>query len=154
MKKRLQQLKNQKGLTLVELLAVIVILGIIAAIAVPAIGGIIDNAREDAHESNAESLYNAARLAVTSENLTDGETFSGVGSDDHFDLVEEGYLDSNMIDPESDNDEYETAQVEYTPSDEGDSMSQYTITLDGEDYYISGTISDIRSGDAETTSAD
>ena len=34
-----KRLKNEKGLTLVELLAVIVILGIIAAIAVPSIGG-------------------------------------------------------------------------------------------------------------------
>ncbi len=39
MRKKIQALlKNQKGLTLVELLAVIVILGIIAAIAVPSIG--------------------------------------------------------------------------------------------------------------------
>ncbi len=44
MKKFLQKrLNNEKGLTLVELLAVIVILGIIAAIAVPSIGGIIEN---------------------------------------------------------------------------------------------------------------
>ena len=36
-----KQLNNEKGLTLIELLAVIVILAIIAAIAVPAIGNII-----------------------------------------------------------------------------------------------------------------
>ncbi|RIV13331.1 prepilin-type N-terminal cleavage/methylation domain-containing protein, partial [Priestia flexa] len=41
-------LKNEKGLTLIELLAVIVILGIIAAIAIPSIGGIIQKSREDA----------------------------------------------------------------------------------------------------------
>ena len=46
MKKFLQKrLKNEKGLTLVELLAVIVILGIIAAIAVPSIGNIVENSR-------------------------------------------------------------------------------------------------------------
>ena len=46
MKKLLQKrLKNEKGLTLVELLAVIVILGVIAAIAVPSIGNIIENSR-------------------------------------------------------------------------------------------------------------
>ena len=44
MKKFLQKrLNNEKGLTLVELLAVIVILGIIAAIAIPSIGNIIQN---------------------------------------------------------------------------------------------------------------
>ena len=46
MKKFLQKrLKNEKGLTLVELLAVIVILGIIAAIAIPSIGNIVENTR-------------------------------------------------------------------------------------------------------------
>lgn len=57
-------LKNQKGLTLVELLAVIVILGIIAAIAVPSIGNIIDNSKKDAHIANAQQLVSSARLAV------------------------------------------------------------------------------------------
>lgn len=37
------RVKNEKGLTLVELLAVIVILAIVAAIAIPAISNVIDN---------------------------------------------------------------------------------------------------------------
>ncbi|MGC5326607.1 prepilin-type N-terminal cleavage/methylation domain-containing protein [Brevibacillus sp. SYSU BS000544] len=54
-------LKNERGLTLVELLAVLVIIGIVAAIAIPSIGNIIDNARRDAHVANAKMMADAAR---------------------------------------------------------------------------------------------
>lgn len=62
----IRRLKNQKGLTLVELLAVIVILGIIAGIAVPSIGKIIDNSKRDAAIANALQVINATNLAIAS----------------------------------------------------------------------------------------
>lgn len=57
-----KRLKDQRGLTLIELLAVIVILGIIAAIAIPSIGNIIDKAKEDAVKADAIQVINAAKM--------------------------------------------------------------------------------------------
>lgn len=69
MKKFLQKkLKNEKGLTLVELLAVIVILGIIAAIAVPSIGSIIENSRYKAVKADAQTALSAANMYFSEGN--------------------------------------------------------------------------------------
>lgn len=57
-------LKNQKGLTLIELLAVIVILAIIAAIAIPAIGNIINNSKDKAILSDAAGVLAGAKIAI------------------------------------------------------------------------------------------
>jgi type IV pilus assembly protein PilA len=66
-KRRLSKEENQKGFTLIELLAVIVILGIIAVIAIPMIGNIVKNSREDSDLATARQIYEAARLYVIGE---------------------------------------------------------------------------------------
>jgi len=78
-------LKNERGLTLIELLAVVVILGIISAIAVPSIGGLIDNTKKDAHIANAQQMVNAARLAYASDSTVTSYTLK--------DLISNGYLE-------------------------------------------------------------
>lgn len=71
MKKFIQQkLKDQKGMTLIELLAVIVIIAIIAAIAIPAIGGIIENSRVGAIKADAINVINAAKIYQADTNGT------------------------------------------------------------------------------------
>ena len=60
----MKQLKNQRGLTLVELLAVIVILAIIAAIAAVAIGNVINNSKDKAILSDAVTIIDGAKIAV------------------------------------------------------------------------------------------
>jgi type IV pilus assembly protein PilA len=75
--------KNEKGLTLIELLVVIVILGIIAAIAVVSIGGIIGNTKDKAKVTEAVQIINAAKL----KHSTDGAVPAD-GSWDATDLTE------------------------------------------------------------------
>ncbi|MBM4762445.1 prepilin-type N-terminal cleavage/methylation domain-containing protein [Bacillus sp. B15-48] len=92
MKKRL---KDQKGLTLIELLAVIVILGIIAAIAIPAIGNIIQNSRVEAARADAVQIINSAKLYSTENTLpTDITTTPAV---DESVLQGAGFLESTSI---------------------------------------------------------
>ncbi|WP_341201598.1 prepilin-type N-terminal cleavage/methylation domain-containing protein [Planomicrobium okeanokoites] len=81
MKKFLKKkLGNEKGMTLIELLAVIVILAIIAAIAIPAIGSIIDNSRYGASKSDIQNAFASANLykaqdGVAPASLSDLEPF-------------------------------------------------------------------------------
>lgn len=87
MRNRMKKLfKNEKGFTLVELLAVIVILGIIVAIAIPAISGIIDRAQDGADDAEVTLIIDAARLYRV-EHTIDA---TGVHTDD---LITEGYLE-------------------------------------------------------------
>jgi len=74
-------LKEEKGLTLVELLAVIVILGIISAIAVPSIGGLIENTKKEAHKANAHQLIEAARQYVTIQGFRETTVREIAGTD-------------------------------------------------------------------------
>ncbi|BDG31191.1 MULTISPECIES: pilus assembly FimT family protein [Parageobacillus] len=95
-------LKNERGLTLIELLAVVVILGIIAAIAITAIGAIIDNSKKDAHIANAQQLANAARLAISSGGFDENKnTFTMK------ELYDAGYLEKIPKSPGKKSKEYD-----------------------------------------------
>lgn len=54
---------NKKGFTLIELIIVIAILGILAAILVPSMLNIVNNASDQVNESNARALYSIAQSA-------------------------------------------------------------------------------------------
>lgn len=60
---------KQKGFTIVELLIVIVIIGILAAISIVAYNGVIQKARDDRRVTNARNLVNAA-ASYNAENGT------------------------------------------------------------------------------------
>lgn len=63
MKRFIEKFKNdERGMTLVELLAVVVVLAIVGVIAFVAIGKVIDNSKKDAHVANAQQIISAVEL--------------------------------------------------------------------------------------------
>jgi type IV pilus assembly protein PilA len=100
-KRRLSKEENQKGFTLIELLAVIVILGIIAVIAIPLIGNIISNAKEDSDVATARQIYDASRLFIVGEKdgkFSDDTTAVTVTLEE---MQKEGFLDKEISLPSS-----------------------------------------------------
>ncbi|MFH0767632.1 MAG: prepilin-type N-terminal cleavage/methylation domain-containing protein [Bacillota bacterium] len=83
-----QTLRNKKGVTLVELLAVIVILGIIAAIAVPTIGGLIARQRANAAVATYDTVVAAAILYAEDETVF---TLLSLETNDYIDLKDNVY---------------------------------------------------------------
>jgi general secretion pathway protein G len=83
-------LRSKRGMTLIELLAVIVILGIVSSIVVIAVLHIIEKSKERAFVSDAYTLYEAARLYVGAEKVEFLPSRSSVIT--YKQLVEEGML--------------------------------------------------------------
>ncbi|QVK19184.1 prepilin-type N-terminal cleavage/methylation domain-containing protein [Mycoplasmatota bacterium] len=67
------KLLNKKGMTLFELLAVIIILGIVAAIAFPAVNNLINNTKKDAFVSNGNSFVSYSITQAKAEAVANNE---------------------------------------------------------------------------------
>ena len=124
-------IKN-KGFTLIEILAVIIILGIIAIIVVPISANYIFKARESIYEEHENSMKVAAQN-MTTECLLDNKKGCKVpvsmGSRRVYldELIENGYLDE-LKDPRSDN--YCDETLSYvTINNTGDANYDYKVCL-------------------------
>ena len=84
-------MKNKKGFTLVELLAVIVILALIMSIAVVSIGGVLNSTRQSTFKETAVSIINGVRQQLTLANELEEGTYYFLGS-----ILEKGGTDSPL----------------------------------------------------------
>jgi len=127
-----RKMKDQRGLTLVELLAVVVILGIFSAIAVPSIGGIINKTKDDAKVAEALQIINAAKLSHASNSSLTSWKHTKAATDD----ATVGKLSSMVENVKGDSDDY-------------------IVTFDGTTYSITkhpgvGVVKEISSYNAST----
>ena len=108
--------ENKKGFTLVELIVVIVILGILAAILVPSFIGYVNKAKDSQAQIQARSLYLAGKTVAAEQKyeLT-GITIKNDGTST-------GYEDEvGKLAPET------------------DQIGSYTITIEGEKVNVTAT---------------
>ncbi len=98
--------KNNKGFTMIELLAVVVIMGLLTTIAVPAVYKYVTRARGTSTDTMMKSTFEAAENYMMDHNIIvkAGDNYSI----DIKDLVEEQYLEP-LIDPISNSNRCDTA---------------------------------------------
>ncbi len=83
-------MKSRKGFTLIELMVVIFIVGILAAVAIPIMRGRIDSAKWSEGKAGAGSIRTAARAFCAEKGTGWGGTWSGV------DLAELGFQSGDL----------------------------------------------------------
>jgi prepilin-type N-terminal cleavage/methylation domain-containing protein len=73
--------KNNKGFTLVELMVVVVIIGILVAIAVPVYNSSQAKAKENAHQANIRILKGAGQQYITDKGIPKDSAVEWTGAE-------------------------------------------------------------------------
>ena len=79
---------NKKGFTIVELVIVIAVIAILAAVMIPTFGGIIEKAQKSSAQQEAAALYKQAIALDLADGTQDGEDASITGNDKSITTIE------------------------------------------------------------------
>lgn len=71
---------NKKGFTLVELVVVVAVLLILAAIAIPTVSGVINQAQTATDAANAKSIETAIKYAIAQNEIATSSTTTTVSA--------------------------------------------------------------------------
>ena len=119
----MKKMNNEKGFTLVELIVVLVILAILAAMLVPALLGFIDRAKEGKYEEEVHSIYTALQVINDERYAVDAQPIDTSSNK----LTDADLAELNgMIAPAKVNQASDLSGITYASTT--DAKGKYTIT--------------------------
>ena len=120
--------KRKKGFTIIELLAAIIILGILLIIGIPAITKYLDSSRSESYVATAKNIMNAARNLVNEGKIS------------FFDTNVSYYIPTTCIKSENSNSspygEFEPAYVIVNYAEDGKGFEYYWVSRDVEGFGV------------------